>query len=37
MGDVHEAVVQGHKLALKRMVIKRKLGGKEKREIEILK
>jgi serine/threonine protein kinase len=37
MGDVHEVIVQGHKLALKRMVIKRKLGGKEKREIEILK
>jgi serine/threonine protein kinase len=37
MGDVHQVIVQGQKLALKRMVIKRKLGGKEKREIEILK
>ena len=37
MGDVHEVTVKGHKLALKRMVIKRKLDGREKREIEILK
>jgi hypothetical protein len=37
MGDVHEVVVQGHKVAHKRVVIKRKLGGKEKKEIEILK
>jgi serine/threonine protein kinase len=37
MGDVHEITVQGYKLAHKRMVIKRKLAGKEKREIEILK
>jgi serine/threonine protein kinase len=37
MGDVHGITVQGYKLAHKRMVIKRKLAGKEKREIEILK
>jgi serine/threonine protein kinase len=36
-GDVHEVTVQGHKLAHKRLVVKRKLGGKEKREINILK
>jgi serine/threonine protein kinase len=37
MGDVHEVTIQGYRLALKRMVIKRKLGGNEKKEIEILK
>jgi serine/threonine protein kinase len=37
MGDVHEVVIQGHRVAHKRMVVRRKLGGKEKKEIEILK
>jgi serine/threonine protein kinase len=36
VGDVHEVIVQGHRLALKRMVIKRKLGDKDKKEIAIL-
>ncbi|KAH7405851.1 kinase-like domain-containing protein [Phaeosphaeria sp. MPI-PUGE-AT-0046c] len=36
-GDVHEVCVQKHKLAHKRMVVKRKIGGKEMKEIEILK
>ena len=36
-GDVHEVIVRCHKLAHKRMVVKRKLGGKEMKEIDILK
>jgi serine/threonine protein kinase len=37
MGDVYEVNVSGNKLAHKRMVMKRKLGGKERKEIDILK
>jgi serine/threonine protein kinase len=37
VGDVHEVTIQGWKLAHKKMVIRRKLGGQEKKEIEILK
>jgi serine/threonine protein kinase len=37
MGDVYEVHVSGNKLAHKRMVMKRKLGDKEKKEIDILK
>lgn len=36
-GDVHEVIVQKHKLAHKKMVVRRKLAGKEMKEIEILK
>lgn len=32
MGDVHEVVIQGYNVAHKRMVVKRKLGGKEKKK-----
>ncbi|KAH4614864.1 hypothetical protein HBH68_010030 [Parastagonospora nodorum] len=37
VGDVHEVEVQGRKFAHKRMVVRRKLGGQERKEIEILK
>jgi len=37
MGDVYETTVQGHKIAHKRIVVKRKIGDSEKKEIEILK
>jgi serine/threonine protein kinase len=37
MGDVHETVVQGRKLAHKKILFRRKIGDKEKTEIEILK
>jgi serine/threonine protein kinase len=37
MGDVYKVNVSGDKLAHKRMVMKRKLGNKEKKEIDILK
>ncbi|KAF2823346.1 kinase-like protein [Ophiobolus disseminans] len=37
MGDVYETTVQGWKIAHKRIVVKRKIGAAEKREIDILK
>lgn len=37
MGEVYETKIQGHKVAHKRVVIKRKMGDTERREIEILK
>jgi serine/threonine protein kinase len=35
-GDVHEVTIQGSKLAHKKMMIRRKIGGKERREMDIL-
>ncbi|KAF1941268.1 kinase-like protein [Clathrospora elynae] len=37
MGDVHETTIQGWKLAHKRVPFRRRIGEKEKREIEIIK
>jgi hypothetical protein len=35
MGDVHETEVQGWKLAHKQIVLRRKIGDTERKEIEI--
>lgn len=37
MGDVHETMVQGWKLAHKKIYFRRRIDDKDKREIEILK
>ncbi|KAH7402706.1 kinase-like domain-containing protein [Pyrenochaeta sp. MPI-SDFR-AT-0127] len=37
MGDVHEITIQGFKLAHKKILFRRKIGEREKKEIEILK
>ncbi len=37
VGDVHEVTLQGQKLAHKRILFRRKIGEKDKKEIEILK